>query len=266
VNWHKGDALHPETFARLFPEVGGVVHTLGIIIEDSTYKQALKEGNVPRLMGSFFRAMTGNHGNPLENAAEGARTVSYELINRDAALRVCDAFVSSTSSIEASNTPRPFVYISAEDVSRPIIPARYIETKREAEQRIEAIMVKNPEYRGVYIRPSLVYHAHQRPLTTPAAVLLDLSATLHSKLPSTFPTPSNVIRTLGSIFSRPGAPSSLGAIADALTIPPIHVDHVAEAICATLDSSANPIRGVVGVRQMRELVGWSDGSRQAHRS
>lgn len=175
MNWHKGDALHPETFAHLFPKVGGVVHTLGILIEDSKYKQALKEGNLPHLVGSFFRAMTGNHGNPLENAAEGARTVSYELINRDAgwsssravylavligitALRVCEAFVSSTASgIEASNTPRPFVYISAEDVSRPIIPARYIETKREAEQRIEAIMVKNPNHRGVYMRPSMCF-------------------------------------------------------------------------------------------------------------
>jgi len=257
VNWQKGDALHPETFAHLLPQVGGVVHTLGMLIEDSNYKQALKEGNLARLMGSFFSTMTGDQGNPLETAAEGTPKNSYELINRDAALRVCEAFVSATApGIEPSNTPRPFVYISAEDIFRPIIPVRYIETKREAEQRIEAIMVKNPNYRGVYMRPSLVYHAHQRPLTTPAAVLLDLSATLHSKLPSTLPTPSSVIRTLGSIFWRPGAPSSLGAIADALTIPPIHVDHVAEAICATLDSS-NPIRGVIGVMQMRELVGWS---------
>ena len=100
----------------------------------------------------------------------------------------------------------------------------------------------------------LVYHAHHRPLSTPAAVLLDLSATLHSKLPPTVPTPSNVLRTLGTAFSLP---SSLDAIANALTIPPIHVDHVAEAICVVLNSSANPIRGVIGVQQMRELIGWS---------
>jgi hypothetical protein len=50
----------------------------------------------------------------------------------------------------------------------------------------------------------------------------------------------------------------MDAIANALTIPPIHVDHVAEATCAILDSSANPIRGVVDVRRMRELIGWSE--------
>jgi hypothetical protein len=50
--------------------------------------------------------------------------------------------------------PRPFVYISAEDVFRPVIPARYIETKWEAERDIEAMMAKTTDYRGVYIRPS----------------------------------------------------------------------------------------------------------------
>jgi len=49
-------------------------------------------------------------------------------------------------------------------------------------------------------------------------------------------------------------------MANALVIPPIHVDHVAEAICIALDSSKSPLCGVVGVRQMRELVGWSGGS------
>lgn len=46
-------------------------------------------------------------------------------------------------------------------------------------------------------------------------------------------------------------------MADALVIPPIHVDHVADAICAALDSR-NGVRGVVNVRRMRELIGWSE--------
>lgn len=45
-------------------------------------------------------------------------------------------------------------------------------------------------------------------------------------------------------------------MANALSIPPIHVDHVADAICAALDSR-NGVRGVVGVLRMRELSGWS---------
>jgi len=62
-------------------------------------------------------------------------------------------------------TPRPFVYISAEDMLRPVIPARYIETKREAERRIEEMMIDKPDYRAVYIRPStcasaVIYTSH----------------------------------------------------------------------------------------------------------
>jgi hypothetical protein len=87
-------------------------------------------------------------------------------------------------------------------------------------------------------------------------VLLDLSATLHSKIPRTLPTPSSVLRSLGSAFPSPSG-SPLESIANALIIPPIHVDHVAEAICLTLDSSAHSVRGVVGVKQMRQLIGWS---------
>lgn len=78
-----------------------------------------------------------------------------ELICSLIALRVCEAFISSESSTSAArNVPRPFVYISAEDVFRPVIPARYIETKWEAERDIEAMMAKTTDYRGVYIRPS----------------------------------------------------------------------------------------------------------------
>jgi hypothetical protein len=151
----------------------------------------------------------------------------------------------------------------------------------------------------------LVYHAHQRPVTTPVAFLFDLSATLHARVPPTVPTPSGILRSLGSLFSPdangrdqveakraaaggrgigdvepklyqgpsssglssdPGTvtPSALEAIANALVIPPIHVDHVAEAILASLDS-ANGVKGVVGVRRMRELIGWGEcgGNRES---
>lgn len=94
---------------------------------------------------------------------------------------MCEAFISSDSASAntnvdtevkkdavnaeqslgnvASNVPRPFVYISAEDIFRPVIPARYISTKREAEQGIERLISGNlrDRFRGVYIRPSQFY-------------------------------------------------------------------------------------------------------------
>ena len=52
------------------------------------------------------------------------------------------------------------------------------------------------------------------------------------------------------------SPSPLDSVANALTIPPIHVDHVAEAICIAAENARSDVRGVVGVDEMRELIGW----------
>ncbi|KJA27353.1 hypothetical protein HYPSUDRAFT_929163 [Hypholoma sublateritium FD-334 SS-4] len=272
VDWQTGDALQPQSFAHLLPEADGVVHTLGTLIENSSYKQAVQQGDLPALFRSLHEAMRGGSGNPLEKKHASEYLKSYEVMNRDAALRVCEAFISAgVGSNDARNAPRPFVYISAEDIFRPVIPARYIDTKREAERGIEQMMAGNSDYRGVYMRPSacLVYHAHLRPLTTPIAAALDLSATIHRKTPSTIPTPSSILRSLGSFRSsaqRPSpadsvdAGSPLVSIANALSIPPIHVDHVAEAVCAVLDSR-NAVRGVVNVDRMRALIGWVEKGR-----
>ncbi|TFK29998.1 mitochondrial protein [Coprinopsis marcescibilis] len=259
VNWQKGDALSPTSFSHLFTEVGAVVHTLGTLLEDGAYKNAIRQGDVPALLKAVFR--TGQSSNPLRERADEEPQGSYARINRDSALRVCEAFVESSKAVpNTPNKPRPFVYVSAEDIFRPIVPDGYIQTKRQAEKGIEHILHDNPDYRGVYIRPSLVYHAHLRPLTTPIATLLDASAAVHRKIPRSIPTPSSILRSLGSRF--PKANSSLGSpldsVANALTVPPIHVDQVAAAIVATLDSSRN-VRGVVTVHRMRELIGWRTG-------
>lgn len=105
----------------------------------------------------------------------------------------------------------------------------------------------------------IVYHAYYRPLTTPAAALLDLSAAIHRKVPPGVPTPSSLLRSLGSIIATPSSShicSSLDSIANALSIPPIHVDHVADAICITVIE--NNIRGVVDVQRMRAMLGLDE--------
>ncbi|KAF8892539.1 hypothetical protein BD779DRAFT_1509560 [Infundibulicybe gibba] len=251
VDWQKGDALHPETFAHLLSSAEGVVHTLGTLLEGGKYKKAVKEGDLGGLIGSMLGG-----GNPLEKGA-GAGNRSYEALNRDAALRVCEAYLRSSSPVPESRIStegptKPFVYISAEDIFRPVISARYIETKREAERGIEALIQSQLGYRGVYIRPGLVYHAHHRPLTTPAAVLLDISATLHSKVPRSLPTPSGLLRALGRASG--GAESPLESMANCLVTPPIHVDSIAEAVCFVL--STEEVHGVVDVHKMRDLIGW----------
>jgi hypothetical protein len=80
VDWHKGDALRPETFEHLMPEVGGVVHTLGTLIEGGKYKKDLKEGNFIGIAGQFISSVF-DESNPLEN---NTSKNSYDALNRDA--------------------------------------------------------------------------------------------------------------------------------------------------------------------------------------
>lgn len=42
----------------------------------------------------------------------------------------------------------------------------------------------------------------------------------------------------------------------AVTIPPIHVDHVGEAVCEAIQEDS--ISGPVGVWQMRRMLGWTE--------
>ena len=69
------------------------------------------------------------------------------------ALRVCETFLNSTPVVK-TDRPRAFIYISAEDCNRPVVPSGYIETKREAELLIEKMVQEHPGFRSVYIRPS----------------------------------------------------------------------------------------------------------------
>jgi hypothetical protein len=97
-----------------------------------------------------------------------------------------------------------------------------------------------------------VYHPHLRPYTAAVAALLDLSSTVQSNLPKGVPSPSELLHELSNVLV--GKPSTLDSVARALSLPPIHVDQVAEAICVAVDSERADVRGVYGVREMRALI------------
>ncbi|KAJ7478609.1 hypothetical protein B0H11DRAFT_2028031 [Mycena galericulata] len=89
----------------------------------------------------------------------------YEAINRDSALRVCEAFLASEPPASGA---LPFVFISTADVSRQWVPEHYTETKRDAGTGIAALIATHSaRFRGVYLRP---------------AALLDVSAALAEQL------------------------------------------------------------------------------------
>lgn len=98
----------------------------------------------------------------------------------------------------------------------------------------------------------LVYHPHLRPYTVPVAALLDLSSTVQSNLPKSMPRPSELLHGLSQTLT--GTSSALDSIARAFSLPPIHVDQVAEAVCVAADRRRADVRGVYGVREMQELI------------
>jgi len=79
VTWLQGSAHNPSTFHDALANADGVVHTLGTLIEDGgKYKQAIREGNIPQVLGAVCdNVLSGK--NPLMKGGEG----SYEHINRD---------------------------------------------------------------------------------------------------------------------------------------------------------------------------------------
>ncbi|CAE6414522.1 unnamed protein product [Rhizoctonia solani] len=250
VDFRKASVFEPSTYRELLEPCTAIVHTIGILLEAPKYKSAVRGGSLGGLVSAFGHAWgLGAAGNPLEKRVPGEEG-TYEHYNRDAALRVLETFASGPGW----TVPRPFVYISAEDIFRPLVPARYIESKRAA----EAAIAQEPRVRG------LMYHPHTRPLTTPIATLLDLSATLHQKI--SLPGPANLLRALASAGlarrSQIPGPDSAGGVLDnpleamarALEIPPIHVDHVAQAACEAI--TQGDVVGPHGVREMRRLIGW----------
>ena len=66
------------------------------------------------------------------------------------------------------------------------------------------------------------------------------------------PTPSQILH--GFSETVVGKESALDSVARALSLPPIHVDHVAEAICVAADAKSIDVRGKCGVREMRDLI------------
>ena len=190
--------------------------------------------------------MGDEHANPLRReATSSSPAMSYETMNRDAALAVARTF----SATRKPGDGAPFVYISAEDIFRPIISARYIETKRQAEQGITAVADEQGALRPVLLRPGLMYHPQTRPLSTLPAAAFDLSSWVHGMLAQArvpLPTPAWLLSQF------PGA--DLSALSRLLTTPPLHVDTVAKAAC---ESILDPhIRGPLGVESIQQVAGF----------
>lgn len=166
IEWHAADALDPTSYAHLADRATAAVHTVGILLE-SDYKSKSSSAspirnaiagvakgwgwNVGRSGGDAnplhdSKYPGGNAGRSAASSSRGNPRFSYEHMNRDSAVAVAHTFLSSlrhrslhpagTSASAALSSPAPFIYISAEDLFRPVVDARYIRTKRQAESAI----------------------------------------------------------------------------------------------------------------------------------
>lgn len=101
-----------------------------------------------------------------------------------------------------------------------------------------------------------MYHPHLNPPSTLPATLLEATSNLHALVPPSLhllpsaPPSSPVPSPTASI---PSAATSLSSL---LSIPPIHVDAVGEAVCAAIADEGT--QGVVDVERMRRMLGFDE--------
>jgi uncharacterized protein YbjT (DUF2867 family) len=254
VSWERADVLRPKTYAALLRGADYVVHSLGILLE-ADYKGVLsgQESPVAGLRKAFAPAAPdrGVSGNPVGNKAEGEadvvdedadftpadprETLTYEVMNRDSALVLARVAARenqrSKGSPAGEGAPIAFVFVSAAG-GAPVLPARYISTKREAET---AIAENFPEMRGIFIRAPILYDS-SRKLTLPIAAAVGLGAAFNG-------------------LTR----GVLGGFMGSAGVKPLKADAVAEAIVEAL--ADDKVRGAVEVPQIEELAhrAWRKG-------
>lgn len=236
VSWESADVFKPANYAPLLKGADYVVQTMGILLE-ADYKGVIsgKESPISGLQKAFSQPRSRSP-NPLERKpgeegtaeadygpSDSKQQLTYEMMNRDAAVLV--AREAAKGGAEA------FAYISAAG-GAPVLPARYISSKREAE---DIIAREFPSMRGVFVRPPFMYDS-SRKVTMPMAAMTGLGAAFN---------------TVTGGF--------LGGFMGAAGVKPLKADVVAEAVVEALSDES--VKGVVEVPQIEDLAtkGWRKG-------
>jgi len=203
---------------------------MGILLE-ADYKSVLsgKESPISGLSRAFSASKGGSQ-NPLTRdrgedlkPQEKDGQLTYELMNRDSAITL--AKEASAEKVSA------FLYISAAG-GAPVLPKRYIETKREAESMIAS---EFPTMRSIFIRPGFLYDS-SRPFTIPLAAMTGVGAAFNS--------------VTGGIF---------GGFMGAAGAKPLKADLVADAVVEALSDSST--KGPIETAEIEQLAtkGWRKG-------
>ena len=203
---------------------------MGILLE-ADYKGVIS-GQVSPLTGlrRAFSATKAGSQNPLTRSRdedlkpqENDGQLTYEFMNRDSAIAL--------ASECAKEGVGAFCYMSAAG-GAPVLPARYINTKLEAESTIAS---EFPRMRSMFMRPGMLYD-ESRWITMGMAAATGAGAIFNS--------------VTGRVFE-----GFLGAAA----AKPQRVERVAEAVVEALGDEK--MKGPVEVAEIEELAerGWRKG-------
>ncbi|KAG2027095.1 hypothetical protein GB937_000831 [Aspergillus fischeri] len=233
VEWAKADLLQPDTYKPFLRDADVVVHSMGILLE-ADYKGVVrgKEPVVSGLQRAFSSSKLGSQ-NPLTRR-DGERLepkerdgqLTYEIMNRDSDAELTANWKLTAIALakESSGEHVPtFVYISAAS-GAPMLPSRYITTKREAETTIASEL---PELRSIFIRPPFMYDS-SRKITLPIALGGFVASQFNALL-------GDRLRFLGAMVDKP-----------------FQVDLVGEAVVEAMEDES--IRGAVGTKQIENLA------------
>ena len=157
VKWESADVFKPETYYKQLKGASNVVHSIGILLEDPTYKQKLAPPELP--FGPFS---TFNKKQPHQVTPQKPDFFTYDMMNTQSAIVLASTFnavLSDHPHLHESTKPS-FTYISA-DRSFPFIPQGYIDSKRATEKFL-LNATKDKEvapFRAIIMRPGFMYDA-----------------------------------------------------------------------------------------------------------
>lgn len=228
VSWQRGDILKPASYAPLLAGADYVVHSMGILLE-ADYKGVIsgRESPISGLKKAFSSSPRPS-ANPLERGAPdlepprqqgGTGQLTYEVMNRDSAILLAKQAAERGASA--------FCFVSAAG-GAPVLPSRYITTKREAE---EVIAREFPAMRGVFVRPPMMYDT-ARPVTVGLAAATAAGALLNG--------------VTGGVLK-----DFMGSAG----VKPLKVDVVAQAVVEALSDES--VKGPVEVPELEALAGKS---------
>ncbi|KAK1769272.1 hypothetical protein QBC33DRAFT_532829 [Phialemonium atrogriseum] len=223
VSWERADIFLPAPYAPLLKGSDYVIHSMGILLE-ADYKGVISGRESPFAgLQKAFSPTKGRTPNPLERGEgeeikppESGNQLTYEMMNRDSAILLARE--------AAREDAGAFAYISAA-AGAPVLPARYISTKREAEAVIAS---EFPGMRSIFVRPPFLYDS-SRPATLPIAAM----------------------SFAGSLFN--GATRGvLGGFMGVAGTKPLKADMVADAVVEALNDEN--VRGPVEPAEIEDLA------------